>query len=72
MLTLTISLFNERYFLSVLNTNSYSPYHTLHSKASALDIAKLLPVSYCDSDVTVFLLFWIMPIVQNGKMQFPY
>ena len=25
-----------------------------------------------DSDVTVCLLFWIMPIVQDGDVKFPY
>ena len=29
-------------------------------------------LGYCDSDVTVCLLFWIMPIVQDGDVKFPY
>ena len=27
---------------------------------------------YCDSDVTVCLLFWVMPTVQNREIKFPY
>ena len=26
---------------------------------------------YCDSDVTVCLLFWNMPILQDGDVKFP-
>ena len=29
-------------------------------------------LGYCDSDVTVCLLFWTMPIVQDGGLKFPY
>ena len=28
-------------------------------------------LGYCNSDVTVCLLFYIMPIVQNGEINFP-
>ena len=29
-------------------------------------------LGYCDSDVTVYLLFWNMPIVQDRDVKFPY
>ena len=29
-------------------------------------------LGYCDSDVTVCLLFWNMPIIQNRDVKFPY
>ena len=29
-------------------------------------------LGYCDSDVTVCLLFWNMPIIQDRDVKFPY
>ena len=29
-------------------------------------------LGYCDSDVTVCLLFWNMPIIQDRDVNFPY
>ena len=29
-------------------------------------------LGYCDSDVAICLLFWNMPIVQDGDAKFPY
>ena len=29
-------------------------------------------LEYCDSDVTVCLLFWNMPIIQDRDVKFPY
>ena len=29
-------------------------------------------LGYCDSDVTACLLFWNMPVVQDGGVKFPY
>ena len=36
---------------------------------SSLGTAQL---GYCDSDVTVCLLFWNMPIIQDMGVKFPY
>ena len=30
-----------------------------------------VPLGYCDSDVTVGLLFWNMPIIQDRDVKFP-
>ena len=29
-------------------------------------------LGYCDSDVTVCLLFWNMPIIQDRDIKYPY
>ena len=29
-------------------------------------------LGYCDSDVTVCLLFWNMPIIQDRDVEYPY
>ena len=38
-------------------------------RANFLDTVQL---GYCDSDVTVCLLFWNMPIIQDRDVKFPY
>ena len=42
--------------------------HELHCK----DGAGTVQLGYCDSDVTVCLLFWNMPIIQDRDVKFPY
>ena len=40
---------------------------------SAMSILIYCPViGYCDSDVTVCLLFWNMPIIQGRDVKYPY
>ena len=34
--------------------------------------AGTVQLGYCDSDVTVCLLFWNMPIIQDRDVKFPY
>ena len=29
-------------------------------------------LGYCDSDITICLLFWNMPIIQGRDVKFPY
>ena len=41
-------------------------------ESGALPIALRGPAGYCDSDVTVCLLFWNMPIIQNRDFKYPY
>ena len=39
----------------------------------ACDIIRCtVQLGYCDSDVTVCLLIWIMPIFQDRDVKFPY
>ena len=35
-------------------------------------ILSTVQLEYCDSDVTVCVLFWIIPIAQDGDVKFPY
>ena len=35
-------------------------------------IYSTVQLGYCDSDVTVCLLFWNMPIIQDRDVKFPY
>ena len=34
--------------------------------------AATVQLGYCDSDVTVCLLFWNMPIIQDRDVKYPY
>ena len=35
-------------------------------------IVYTVQLGYCDSDVTVCLLFWNMPIIQDRDVKYPY
>ena len=69
MFLLNAFLFKK--FIEIKNVNE----HYCHS------IGMLIPrymtthtvqLGYCDSDVTVCLLFWNMPIIQDRDVKFPY
>ena len=38
--------------------------------AGMVTLVSTVQLGYCDSDVTVCLLFWNMPIVQDGDVKF--
>ena len=46
-------------------------FQEIKKKKSYID-ADTVQLEYCDSDVTVCLLFWNMPIVQDRDVKFPY
>ena len=35
-------------------------------------VTYIVQLGYCDSDVTVCLLFWNMPIIQDRDVKYPY
>ena len=40
--------------------------------SSIIVIQYTVQLGYCDSDVTVCLLFWNMPIIQDRDVKYPY
>ena len=44
----------------------------LECKVHYVTMITTVQLGYCDSDVTVCLLFWNMPIIQDRDVKFPY
>ena len=45
---------------------------TVNLVVFSLQNASTVQLGYCDSDVTVCLLFWNMPIIQDRDVEYPY
>ena len=54
------------------DSNEYTQHTIIKHNHPKLMSAATVQLGYCDSDVTVCLLFWNMPIVQDRDVKFPY
>ena len=50
----------------------YSKVYSHSFEVFDFNIVTTVQLGYCDSDITVCLLFWNMPIIQDRDVKYPY
>ena len=50
----------------------YGTINAINKSDTTVEMNSTVQLGYCDSDVTVCLLFWNRPIIQDRDVKFPY